>query len=126
MFKSRVIGISFIEILVSLWVVSLAILSTLGLQKSLNTQQSNNMSYVGALSLFNDQFASIFNASTVHISLKEEVYVLGQTQYRINKEIKHISIYDQNMSAIKISIYWLDFNAQEKVYSLTKLIRKIP
>ncbi len=126
MFKSRVIGISFIEILVSLWVVSLAILSTLGMQKSLNTQQSNNMSYVGALSLFNDQFASILNASTVHISLKEEVYVLGQTQYRINKEIKHISIYDQNMSAIKISIYWLDFNAQEKVYSLTKLIRKIP
>ncbi|KPU82734.1 hypothetical protein JI57_03470 [Psychromonas sp. PRT-SC03] len=121
MLKHYSLGFSFIEILISLWIVGLSVSFTLGLQKSLNTQQNNNRAYVGALSLFNNQFSRVFDFSTLHVSLPDEIFFIGQTKYKVKKEIKPISILGQNMSAIKISIYWLDFNAQEKQYSLTKL-----
>ena len=119
--KKAFLGSSFVEILISLWIVSLTLLFTLGLQKRLNTHLQNNMAYVGALSLVK---TALSGASLLELGKTEEIRRIGKVQYKLRKEVKSKGILGQNIQVIEVSISWSDFNAQKQQYSLSKLLKK--
>ncbi|AGH80317.1 hypothetical protein PCNPT3_01875 [Psychromonas sp. CNPT3] len=117
--KNAVLGSSFVEILISLWIVSLTLLFTLGLQKRLNTQQQNNLAYVGALSLVK---TALLRGSVLERAKIEEKRRIGKVQYTLRKEVKYKQILGKNIQVIKVSISWSDFNKKKQEYSLSKLL----
>lgn len=121
-------GFSLVEILVSLFVVSIAAVNISGLQKVVGDQNRDNFAHTAVVELATEKFEEVMELNTI-VALDAlddtdtpEIITVGNTSFELLWNIVSVTGAGNNIRTVELNIRWEDAERTEQSFTYSEQI----